>query len=181
MRTIRGLILLIEVSFLLSKITPIKRYPASIVYRSSSRFAPSFDLPVTFSVPQLNKILFDAPGLFWTPLVFWALVNLALPAIVGYFVNIGRTVAGQTNPYFTTRGLTVVAHERYPSIDPVVFDATRMLLAYFVYGDGFTCFGFWNRATVRMVNSFSPGCLKCVFAGGIIGVLGNLYEAILRR
>lgn len=72
------------------------------------------------------------------------------------------------------------ANER-ASFDPLTFNIVKALIVYKVYADRFDFFELFSQYSIAKVDASVPGHWGGMLTGTAIGVIGTLYEAILRR
>ncbi|KGQ02115.1 hypothetical protein PAAG_11066 [Paracoccidioides lutzii Pb01] len=136
---------------------------------------------------------------FWGPLSLWVTTSLFLPSLFAYFFNLSLKVSQQgaaagsssvshgygTRRTTTTTTTTTAAAAKAASGrscgDPLVYNVSKALVAYLVYANNFTFWNMFNRLTVLTVSRSVPGGLWGLLTGSAIGVVGSLYEAILRK
>ncbi|KLJ10435.1 hypothetical protein EMPG_14194 [Blastomyces silverae] len=136
-------------------------------------------------VPDLF-ILLDAS--FWGPFSLWLTTSIFLPSLLAYFFNLSLKISQQggsssTHAYGTRRTTTSVAARvaETANLDPLVYNVSKALVSYLVYVNNFTFWDVYHRTTVMAVPGAVPGGLPGLLTGSAIGMLGSLYEAILRR
>lgn len=120
-------------------------------------------------VPDLF-ILVDSA--FWAPYSLWLLTNLLLPLGFAYFFNLSLRAAQ------SSRGRV---SSRVASFDPLSYNIAKALLAHAVYKGRFTFWNAWSGYSAARVNAALPGQWPGVLTGTAVGVIGALYEAILRK
>ncbi|EEH42245.2 uncharacterized protein PADG_07065 [Paracoccidioides brasiliensis Pb18] len=134
---------------------------------------------------------------FWGPLSLWVTTSLFLPSLFAYFFNLSLKVSQQgaaaggssaSHGYGTRRTTTTASAAAAAKAasgrscgDPLVFNVSKALVAYLVYANNFTFWNMFNRLTVLTVSRSVPGGLRGLLTGSAIGVVGSLYEAILRK
>lgn len=166
LKAVSTIIVLIEAAFLFSDIVPL-------AYVTTTPAVPAIHLPtLAIKLPDLFVLLTAS---FWAPFSLWSLTNLALPLVAAYFFNLSWHAAtgGQVR---RTRSTVAQA-----SFDPLAFNIAKALLVYKVYVDHFRFFELFSHEAITVVNQAVPGGFSGVLAGTGIGVIGTLYEAILRR
>lgn len=109
---------------------------------------------------------------FWAPYSLWLLTSLVIPLVVAYFFNLSLKAAQ------SARGRAASGRT---SFDPLSFNIAKALVAYQVYGERCTTFGVYSGYSVSRVNASLPGHWSGVLTMSAIGVVGTLYEAILRK
>lgn len=116
--------------------------------------------------------LFD--GVFWAPFSLWLLTSVFLPLIVAYFFNLSLQQSGATG---SRRG----GKAGTSKFDPLAFNIAKALLAYLVYGNHFTFWDVYSELSIEKIYVSVPGQLNGLFTGAGVGLVGALYEAILRK
>lgn len=116
--------------------------------------------------------LFD--GVFWAPFSLWLLTSVFLPLVVAYFFNLSLQHSSTTG---SRRGAKASAS----TFDPLAFNVAKALLAYLVYGKHFTFWDVYSELSIDKIYASVPGQLNGLFTGAGVGLLGALYEAILRK
>ena len=117
-------------------------------------------------------ILFE--GAFWAPFSLWLLTSLALPLGIAYFFNLSLQATQQPSG----RGASPAKKTNF---DPLSFNITKALIVYLVYARQFTFWDVYSTFSVDKVNMSVPGQWAGMLTGTAIGVIGTLYEAILRK
>ena len=166
LKAVSTIIILIEVAFLFAEIIPL-------AYVTTTPAVPAARLPaLAIMLPDLFILL---TGSFWAPFTLWALTNLALPLVAAYFFNLSWQAAtgGQVRRTRNTASQS--------SVDPLAFNFAKAVLVYKVFVDHFRFFQLFSHEAIAIVNQAVPGGYSGVLAGTAIGVIGTLYEAILRR
>ncbi|KAJ5149114.1 hypothetical protein N7448_000692 [Penicillium atrosanguineum] len=115
-------------------------------------------------------------GEFWASLTLWALTSVVLPLIAAWFINLSWMAATGGQSVRRTRSASTRA-----SFDPLTFNIAKALLVYKVFVEHFNYFDLFSNYTIVKVNAVVPGRWKGMLTGTAIGVIGTLYEAILRR
>lgn len=116
--------------------------------------------------------LFD--GVFWAPFSLWLLTSIFVPLVVSYFFNLSVQHSGATGSRRGGKAST-------SSFDPLAFNIAKALLAYLVYGKHFTFWDVYSELSIEKIYASVPGQLNGLFTGAGVGLLGALYEAILRK
>ena len=122
-------------------------------------------------VPDLF-VLVDS--VFWAPFSLWLLTSLGLPLVAAYFFNFRLNSVSSRREGGAGRGGA-------GSFDPLSFNLAKAILAYFVYRRDFDFWGTYVYLTIHKVNMAVPGQWRGTVTGAAVGVLGALYEEILRR
>ena len=129
--------------------------------------------PLAIKVPDLFVLL---SATFWAPFSLWLVTGLVLPLVAAYFINLSWQAATGAR-----RTRSVAGNTGRASFDPLTFNIAKALIVYKVFVDGFTFFDVFDNFTVASVNAAVPGHFGGMLTGTAIGVVGTLYEAILRR
>jgi hypothetical protein len=127
---------------------------------------------IPVKVPDLFRLV--TPG-FWGPFTLWLLTNLILPLIAAYFFNLSWHAATGGG---ARRGRSAANTAPF---DPLTFNIAKALLVWKVYVENFTFWGLYSTIAVNKVNAAIPGNYYGMWTGAAIGVIGSLYDAILRR
>ncbi|KAE8352191.1 hypothetical protein BDV28DRAFT_135603 [Aspergillus coremiiformis] len=127
---------------------------------------------ISVKVPDIF-ILLD--GAFWAPFSLWLLTSVVLPLTVAYFFNISLKIA---QGGASTRGSSRDAQAIF---DPLSFNIAKAGFAYLVYAKQFDFFDVYSQFSIARVNAAVPGQWAGLVTGSVIGVIGTLYEAILRQ
>lgn len=114
-------------------------------------------------------------GHFWAVVSLWALISAALPFTVAYFFNLSLQAAQAGSQ--VRRGRAGV----HASFDPLSFYIAKAVITYLVYTEQFTFWGAYQGLTIDRLEGSVPWGLNGALAGSAIGVIGTLYEAILRK
>ncbi|OJJ72386.1 hypothetical protein ASPBRDRAFT_54238 [Aspergillus brasiliensis CBS 101740] len=117
-----------------------------------------------FAIPDLFVLV---EGHFWSVVSLWALISAALPLTVAYFFNLSLQARGRPSVH--------------ASFDPLSFYIAKAVITYLVYTEQFTFFGAYQGLTIDRLEGAVPWGLNGALAGCAIGVIGTLYEAILRK
>lgn len=116
---------------------------------------------------------------FWAPFSLWLTTSLFLPLFVSYFFNL--SLKAQPPPP-AKRGAAAAAHSgAVKKFDPLVFNISKALVAYFVYANHFNFWDLFSNFSIERANSAIPGGWGGVITGAAVGGIGSLYEAILSR
>ncbi|KAK2790245.1 hypothetical protein FQN53_000011 [Emmonsiellopsis sp. PD_33] len=155
---------------------------------------PFRDLTTFPAVPIGNQeFLIKYPDLFvlvgssfWAPFFLWISTSVCLPSLFAYFFNFSLKISQQSaSPGHTygTRRTTTAANQAAArgDFDPLVFNVAKALVAYLVYAGQVNLCDVFSRHTIATVSGSVPGGLPGLLTGSAIGVLGSLYEAILRK
>ncbi|KAJ5495509.1 hypothetical protein N7539_000625 [Penicillium diatomitis] len=144
-----------------------------------NRFLTTIDANRTFhtpaipvKVPDLFRLL--TPG-FWGTFTLWLLTNLIVPLVAAYFFNLSWYAATGGG---ARRGRS---SSSISTFDPITFNIAKALMVWKVYVQGFSFWGMYSKIALEKVNAAVPGNYYGMWTGAAIGVLGALYEAILRR
>ncbi|KAJ5650011.1 uncharacterized protein N7484_003734 [Penicillium longicatenatum] len=169
LKAIETIFVLVEASYVLYELVPLR-------YLTTTPAVPAAHLPsFSIKVPDLFVLL---TGAFWAPFSLWFLTNLGLPLLAAYFFNLSWQAAtgGSQGPARRTRSTSSLA-----SFDPLSFNIAKALLVYKVYVDHFHYVDLFSKYAIQKVNFSIPGQYSGMLTGTAIGVIGTLYEAILRR
>ena len=112
--------------------------------------------------------------MFWAPFSLWLLTSIFVPLVVSYFFNLSVQHSGATGSRRGGKAST-------SSFDPLAFNIAKALLAYLVYGKHFTFWDVYSELSIEKIYASVPGQLNGLFTGAGVGLLGALYEAILRK
>ncbi|KAJ5176534.1 uncharacterized protein N7482_002411 [Penicillium canariense] len=163
---IEAIVVAVEVFNLLTELVP-------------NRFLGNLDANPTLHTPNIRiKIpdLFQLVTLsFWAPFTLWLLTNLLLPLVAAYFINLSWQAASGG----VRRGRSAASARA--QFDPLTFNIVKALLVWKVYVKHFCFWGLYSNLAVEKVNWSIPGNYYGMWTGAAIGVVGTLYEAILRR
>jgi len=167
LKAVETIIVFLEAGAMLSSLFPPR-------HLATSPAVDAIHLPeVRILVPDLFVLV---TGEFWAPLALWFLTNLLLPLIAAWFFNFSWSAA--TGGRTVRRGRLAATRA---SFDPLTFNIAKALLVYKVFVDHFNYFDLYSNYTILKVNAVIPGGWKGMVTGSAIGVIGTLYEAILRR
>lgn len=167
LKAVQALFLVVEGSYVLKELIPLR-------YLTTMPDVPTAHLPaMAIKVPDLFVLV---SGAFWAPFTLWLLTNLALPLVVAYFINLSWQAVDH-GPARRTRS----ASSGRASFDPLTFNIAKSLLVYLVYAEHFTFCDLFSNFAIEKVNVAVPGQWSGMLTGTAIGVVGTLYEAILRR
>lgn len=166
LKAVETIFILLEFGSVLYELVPMP-------YLTTTPAVPAIYLPeIAIRVPDVFVLL---TGGFWAPFLVWFLTNLALPLVAAYFFNLSwQAATGGSH----RRGRSA---SNLASFDPLSFNIAKALLVYKVYADHYTYAGIFSIYAVSKVNRCIPGQWKGLLTGSAIGVIGTLYEAILRR
>ncbi|OOF90292.1 hypothetical protein ASPCADRAFT_212095 [Aspergillus carbonarius ITEM 5010] len=124
-------------------------------------------------IPDLFILL---EGHFWAAVTLWLLTSVVLPLTTAYFFNISLQMAQPGSP--TSSARSPFAHT---SFDPLSFYISKAVIAYIVYVEQFSFWSLYQGLTIERLEASLPGGAYGAVAGCAIGVIGTLYEAILRK
>lgn len=165
LKAVEALVLVLEGSSVLKELIPLR-------YLTTTPAVEAAHIPeIAIKVPDLFVLL---TGAFWAPLTVWLLTGLVLPLAAAYFINLSWQAA--TGGHRRGRSASSRA-----SFDPLTFNIAKALLVYKVYADHYTYCDMFSNFAVEKVNTSVPGQWAGMLTGTAIGVIGTLYEAILRR
>ncbi|KAK2758361.1 hypothetical protein FQN54_004210 [Arachnomyces sp. PD_36] len=117
---------------------------------------------------------------FWAPFSLWLTTSLFLPLLVSYFFNLSLKAQTTSMPPPPKRGAAARSNVE-KKFDPLVFNISKALVAYFVYANHFTFWNVFSNFSIERANSAIPGGYAGVLTGAAVGGIGSVYEAILRR
>jgi hypothetical protein len=163
---IEALVVLVEAYTVISEELPNR-------FLTTIKANPTLHTPtIPIKVPDLFRLV--TPG-FWAPFTLWLLTNLVLPLIAAYFFNLSWHAATGGG---ARRGRSAASSGTF---DPLTFNIAKALLVWKVYVQGFSFWGLYSNLALEQVNTAIPGNYYGMWTGAAIGVIGALYEAILRR
>ncbi|KAL4888381.1 hypothetical protein BDV59DRAFT_188737 [Aspergillus ambiguus] len=166
-KAIEVLVLALEACGLIRQILPLR-------YLTTIPPVDALHTPaLAVKVPDLFVLL---DGSFWAPFSLWLLTSLLVPLTAAYFFNLSRAQAGSGPAAGTRRSRAVQA-----SFDPLSFNIAKALVSYLVYANRCTLWNLYSPYSVAKVNASIPGRWPGLLTGSAIGVVGTLYEAILRK
>lgn len=167
LKAVETILILLEGASLLKSLFPLR-------HMATSPAVDAIRLPeVAIKVPDMFVLI---TGEFWAPFVLWTLTSVLLPLIAAWFINLSWNAA--TGGQAVRRGRSAAT---LASFDPLTFNIAKALLVYKVFAEHFNYFDLFSNYTIVKVNSVVPGRWKGMLTGTAIGVIGTLYEAILRR
>lgn len=167
LKAVEAIVLVLEGGSVLKELIPLR-------YLTTTPAVEAAHIPeVAIKVPDLFVLL---TGAFWAPLTLWLLTGLVLPLVAAYFINLSWQAA--TGGQNLRRGRSASSRA---SFDPLTFNIAKALLVYKVYADHCTYFDLFSNFAIEKVNTAVPGQWAGMLTGTAIGVIGTLYEAILRR
>lgn len=171
-KAVETLVLILEGSSVVKDLWPL-RYLTTI---------PAIEAIHTPEIPLRVPDLFVlVDGSFWAPFSLWLLTSLFLPLVVAYFFNISWHTAQQQSGPSTRRGTAASRAAQSTTFDPLSFNIAKALIAYLVYAKHFTFWDLFSAFSVAKVNASVPGQWTGILTGTAIGLVGTLYEAILRQ
>ncbi|KAJ5577712.1 uncharacterized protein N7459_006676 [Penicillium hispanicum] len=167
-QAVEAIILTLEGGSLLKALLPLR-------FVTTTPAVPAVHLPpLSIKLPDLFVLLTSA---FWAPLLLWTLTSLVLPLVAAYFINLSwQAATGGSHAGRRTRSASSRA-----SFDPLTFNIAKALLVYKVYADQYTFYDLLGKTAIEKVDASVPGHWAGMLTGTAIGVIGTLYEAILRR
>lgn len=139
----------------------------------------AFDVPAIAALGTSSHAMFVPDfflllsGFFWSATTVWAMTSVLVPLAFAYFFNL------------TTR--TKVSHggavrrKRTHEFDPLTFNVVKALATWLVYSQGLRFGGVFADHTVARVEAAIPGGYHGMMIGAGVGVLTNLWEALLRK
>jgi hypothetical protein len=116
---------------------------------------------------------------FWAPFTLWTSTSLLLPLLCAYFVNI--PLKTRLSHQHATRRATSIQSATSNQFDPLVYNIAKALVAYIVYAQHSTLFGFFQHFTVATVKENILGGYQGIITGAAIAGVIGLYEAILKK
>lgn len=171
-KAVETLVLILEGSSVVKDLWPLR-------YLTTIPAIEAIHTPeILIRVPDLF-VLVD--GSFWAPFSLWLLTSLFLPLVVAYFFNISLYTAQQQSGPSTRRGTAASRTAQSTTFDPLSFNIAKALIAYLVYAKHFTFWDLFSAFSVEKVNASVPGQWTGILTGTAIGLVGTLYEAILRQ
>lgn len=175
---------------LLSSVTVIETLTLVIeLYGLASTLIPFKYVTTVPSIQGLHTPDFaiKAPDLFvfltaqfWAPFALWLTTSLFLPLLVSYFFNLSLKAQSASMPPPAKRG-TASRRDAGKKFDPLVFNISKALVAYFVYANHFNFCDMVSNFSIERANSAIPGGWGGVLTGAAVGGIGSVYEAILSR
>ncbi|EAU32961.1 conserved hypothetical protein [Aspergillus terreus NIH2624] len=166
-KAVEVLVLALEAYGLIRQILPL-RYLATI-----PPVAVLHTPELAVKVPDLFVLL---DGSFWAPFSLWLLTSVVVPLTAAYFFNLSLAHTGSGPAAHTRR-----SRAAQTTFDPLSFNITKALVSYLVYANRFTFWHLYSTYSVAKVNAAVPGHWAGMLTGSAIGVIGTLYEAILRK
>lgn len=130
--------------------------------------------PTKVYLPDLFVLLNTS---FWAPFSLWVLTTIILPATVSYFINLPLAQLPSHSP---TRRSSMKSNPHI-KFDPFVFNITKGLVAYLVYGLHFQFIEFYKNVDIALVNASVPGGYQGMLISSGIGAAISLYEAVLKK
>lgn len=126
-------------------------------------------------VPDMFLMLSSS---FWAPVLTWLATAFVMPALFGYFFNLGATArapaSGRGRPSSRARELD------YP-VDPLAFSVAKAILTYVVYAQGYTFGRLIDQRSITRINGAMYQQWRGVVAGCLVTGIAAVYEAILRK
>ena len=162
-KAIETIVLILESFYITYDLVPLR-------YLTTINAIDSLHIP-EFAIKVPDLFILVNPS-FWAPYSLWLITSLLLPLGVAYWFNLSLKAAQNS------RGRT---SSRQSTFDSLSFNIAKALIAYKVYGDGFTFWDVYSPFSVARVNAALPGQWGGIFTGALVGVVGTLYEAILRK
>ncbi len=105
-------------------------------------------------------------GNFWIVGLLWSATSIWIPMIASFFFNLSARPARRSSRTSTTR----------TNFDPLIFNVTKAILAYVIYGQGYT-FGFLPVRPIAAINASILGGPNGMLIGSYVGIVVALYEA----
>lgn len=125
-------------------------------------------------VPDLFQLLEYG---FWAPFIFWIFTTVVTPALTSYFINLPL----QQLPAHSSARRASIKSNPHVQYDSFVFNLTKGLIAYCVYGLHFQIIEVAKNATIAQVNTAVPGGYHGMLISSGIGAAVSLYEAVLKK
>ncbi|KAL6236771.1 hypothetical protein BDW75DRAFT_229282 [Aspergillus navahoensis] len=143
---------------------------------------PAIDAIHTPAIPvKVPDVFILVDGLFWAPISLWLLTSVLLPLTAAYFFNISLQVAQSNNTGIQTRRSSNLSRSAQTTFDPLSFNIAKAIISYLVYAHGFNFWNLFSGYALQTVNASIPFQYAGILTGSAIGVVGTLYEAILRK
>ncbi|KAJ5619490.1 hypothetical protein N7510_003474 [Penicillium lagena] len=162
LKAIEAIVLALEGGSVLKELIPCR-------YLTTTPAVSAAHLPsLPIKVPDLFVLV---SGAFWAPFILWSLTSVILPLVAAFFFNLSGGASTRRTRSASSRA----------SFDPLTFNIAKALLVYIVYAGHFTFWDVFSHYTVQKVNVSIPGEWSGMLTGTAIGVIGTLYEAILRH
>ncbi|KAJ5100304.1 hypothetical protein N7456_006356 [Penicillium angulare] len=169
LKAVETIFVLLELSSVLYELIPLRYFATTPAIQAVSLPALHLKAPDLFVLLTPN---------FWAPFTLWFFSNLLVPLLAAYFFNLSwQAATGGAQPVRRSTRSTPTR----PSFDPLSFNIAKAILVYKVYADHYNYAGLYSKYAISKVNYAIPGQWKGLLAGSAIGVIGTLYEAILRR
>ncbi|MCJ1309541.1 hypothetical protein MMC25_003201 [Agyrium rufum] len=111
---------------------------------------------------------------FWETSTLWFTTSIFVPLLLAYFCNLSMKAK-----HGKTKGVKVGATEG--QIDPLIFNISKGLLTWLIYGKRYTAGGWIGQEAVNKLESAFPGGHRGVMIGSGVGALTSLYEAVLKK
>ena len=99
---------------------------------------------------------------------------MCLPLTCSYFFNLSLKAK-----YGQVRNTKYVQSAQ--QFDPLTYNISKALVAWLVYGQGVTFFGFNEIDSIWKLETAIPGGRQGIYVGAGIGALTSIYEAVLRK
>ncbi|RDW83746.1 uncharacterized protein DSM5745_04072 [Aspergillus mulundensis] len=143
---------------------------------------PAIDAIYTPAIPiKVPDVFILVDGLFWAPVSLWLLTSVLLPLTAAYFFNISLQVAQSNSTGIQTRRSSSLSRSTQTTFDPLSFNIAKAIISYLVYAHGFNFWNLYSGYALQTVNASIPFQYAGILTGSGIGVVGTLYEAILRK
>jgi hypothetical protein len=171
MPAIVGLVSAVELFFLRRELLP-DRYAFTV---------PAIGLLGTHDHPvYLPDIFLLLSASFWVPALTWLATAYLVPAVFGYFFNLGAAHS-PSNGHASGRGRPSSARtSTVYDVDWFTFSIVKAVLTYVAYGQGVT-FGVLDPVALSRINSAFYSEWKGVVTGTAVTGLLAIYEAVLRK
>ncbi|KAL1900201.1 hypothetical protein Sste5346_002511 [Sporothrix stenoceras] len=145
------------------------RYAFSI---PAIKFLGTSSYPV--SLPDVFLLLTTS---FWSPVILFFLISIAIPSFIGYFFNLSAA----SGSHHTGRGRSRPFSNAEYAVDPLTFSVAKAILVYVIQAQGVDFCGWIDQLAVARINSALYGGWQGVIAGAAVTGLASLYDAVLRK
>lgn len=126
------------------------------------------------SLPDVFLLLTTS---FWSPVVLFFLISIAIPSFIGYFFNLSAA----SGSHHTGRGRSRPFSNAEYAVDPLTFSVAKAILVYVIQAQGVDFCGWIDQLAVARVNSALYGGWQGAIAGAAVTGLASLYDAVLRK
>ncbi|KAJ5775880.1 uncharacterized protein N7511_000891 [Penicillium nucicola] len=164
LKAIEIIVLLLEGGSVVKELVPIR-------YLTTTPPVQAAQIPaMSIRAPDLFVLL---TGAFWAPFSLWLVSCLVLPLMAAYFINLSWQASTSARKTRSSPNLA--------QFDPLTFNIAKALLVHIVFGNDFKFWGVFSTFALRKISASVPGGTFGLYTGTAVGVIGSLYEAILRR